>query len=153
MRSSAYLRRTLPGVLEENKRLVRRALEEVYNAGDLDRADDFFDPSFVNHAPGHPDLPVGPDSVRQTLRGLHATFGDLHFEIEAEIAEGDMVVQRVTMSGRQIGPLMGHEPTGREFAARQTHIWRVADGKIVEHWGTRDDLDMLRQLGLPPGPA
>jgi predicted ester cyclase len=140
-------------VLEENKRLVRRALEEVYNTGNLELADEFFHPSFVNHAPAHPDLPVGPDSVRQTLRGLHSTFGDLHFEIEAEIAEGDMVVQRVTMSGRHIGPLMGHEPTGREFGARQTHMWRVADGKIVEHWGTRDDLDMLQQLGLPPGPA
>ena len=59
-------------------------------------------------------------------------------------------MQRVTMSGRQTGPLMGREATGREFAVRHIHIWRIADDKIVEHWGSRDDLGLLGQLGLLP---
>ncbi len=84
------------------------------------------------------------------MRHLHATFGGLRFEVEDEIAEGDKVVQLATMSGRHTGPLMGHEPTGREFAVRHVHIWRIADDKIVEHWGSRDDLGMLGQLGLLP---
>jgi predicted ester cyclase len=52
------------------------------------------------------------------------------------------------MSGRHTGPLMGHEATGREFAVRHVYIWRIADGRIAEHWGSRDDLGMLVQLGL-----
>jgi predicted ester cyclase len=87
--------------------------------------------------------------VKQTVRCLHAAFGDLRFEVEDEIAEGDKVVQRAIMSGRHTGPLAGREPTGREFAVRHVYIWRIADGKIAEHWGSRDDLGLLGQLGLP----
>jgi predicted ester cyclase len=68
--------------------------------------------------------------------------------VQDEIAEGDKVVQRVIMSGRHTGSLMGREPTGKEFAVRHTYIWRIAEDKIVEHWGSRDDLGLLRQLGL-----
>jgi len=136
---------------EDNKRLVRRALDEIYGGGDLDLADELFTPEFADHEPAHPDHPLGPEAVKQTVRGLHATFADLRFEVEDEIAEGDMLVQRATMSGRHAGPLMGHEPTGRELAVRHVYIWRIADGRIAEHWGVRDDLGMLRQLGLLPG--
>jgi predicted ester cyclase len=52
------------------------------------------------------------------------------------------------MSGRQTGALMGREPTGRTFAVRHGYIWRIADGRIAEHWGSRDDLGLLTQLGL-----
>jgi predicted ester cyclase len=137
-------------VPDHNKRLVRRALAEIYTKGDLELADELIHPDFVNHEPAHPDLPTGPESVKQTVRSLHAAFGGLRFEVQDEIAEGDKVVQRATMSGRHAGPMMGHEPTGREFTVRHVHIWRIADGKIVEHWGSRDDLGLLEQLGLLP---
>jgi predicted ester cyclase len=135
---------------EHNKRLARRALEEIYAKGDLELADALVHPDFVDHEPAHPGQPTGPESVKQTVRRLHDTFGDLRFEIEDEIAEGDKVVQLVTMSGRHTGPLMGREPTGREFAVRHMYIWRIADDKIAEHWGSRDDLGLLGQLGLLP---
>jgi predicted ester cyclase len=133
---------------QENKRLVRRALDEVYTRGDLALVDELFHPEYADHEPGHPDHPPGPDSVRETVRSLHEAFGDLRFEVQDEIAEGDKVVQRATMSGRHTGALAGHEATGREFAVRHVYIWRIADGRIVEHWGSRDDLVLLRQLGL-----
>ena len=82
------------------------------------------------------------------MRSLHRAFGELHFEAEDEIAEGDKVVQLVTMSGRHTGPLMGREPTQRAFSVRHISIWRVADGRIIEHGGSRDDLGLLGQLGL-----
>jgi ketosteroid isomerase-like protein len=94
---------------EHNKRLVRRALEEIYAKGDLELADDLVHPDFVDHEPAHPERPTGPESVKQTVRSLHDTFGDLRFEVEDEIAEGD---------------------------------------KVVQHWGSRDDLGLLAQLGL-----
>ena len=131
----------------ENKRLVRRALEEIYEQGDLGRVDALFDPGYEDHEPAHPER-VGSEGVRETVRSLHEAFGDLRFEVEDEIAEGDKVVQLVTMSGRHAGPLMGHEPSGRTFAVRHVYIWRIAGGRIAEHWGSRDDLGLLTQLGL-----
>ena len=135
-------------MLDDNRRVARRALEEIYGRGNLALADELIDPNFVDHDPAHSELPTGPDGVKQTVRSLSDAFGDLRFEIEDEIAEGEMVVQRVTMSGRHTGPLAGHEPTGREFAVRHVYIWRIGGGKIVEHWGCRDDLGLLGQLGL-----
>jgi predicted ester cyclase len=135
---------------EHNKRLARRALQEIYAKGDLELADDLVHSDFLDHEPAHPERPTGPESVKQTVRSLQSTFGGLRFEVEDEIAEGDKVVQRVVMSGRHTGPLIGREPTGKEFAVRHTYIWRIADDKIVEHWGSRDDLGLLAQLGLLP---
>jgi predicted ester cyclase len=137
---------------DHNKRLARRVLAEIYAKGDLELADELVHPDFVDHEPAHPDQPTGPESVKQTVRRLQAAFGGLRFEVEDEIAEGDKVVQLVTMRGRHTGPLIGREPTGKEFAVRHIYIWRIADDKIVEHWGSRDDFGLLRQLGiLPPG--
>jgi predicted ester cyclase len=133
---------------EQHKRLVRRALEEIYANGDLELADELVHPDFVDHEPAHPEQPIGPDSVKQTVQQLHKVFADLRFEVEHELAEGDRVVQLVTMRGRHTGPLMGREPTGKEFAVRHVYIWRLADGKIMDHWGSRDDLGLLGQLGL-----
>jgi predicted ester cyclase len=132
----------------DNKRLVRRALEEIYAQGDLELADELFHPGYLDHEPAHPDHPPGPESVKQTVQSLHSAFGELRFEVEDEIAEGDKVVQRVTMSGRHSGPLMGRDPTGRTFAVRHMYFWRIAEGRIAEHWGVRDDLGLLAQLGL-----
>jgi predicted ester cyclase len=133
---------------EHNKRLVRRALEEIYGDGNLGLADELVHREFVDHEPAHPEQPTGPESVKQTVRHLHDAFGGLRFEVQDEIAEGDKVVQLVIMSGRHTGSLMGREPTGKEFAVRHTYIWRIAGDKIVEHWGSRDDLGLLGQLGL-----
>jgi predicted ester cyclase len=133
---------------EHNKRLVRRALHEIYTNGDLEVADEVIHPDFTDHEPAHPEQPTGPDSVKQTVRRLHEAFGSLRFEVQDEIAEGDKVVQLVVMSGRHTGSLMGREPTGKEFAVRHIYIWGLAGEKIVEHWGSRDDLGLLAQLGL-----
>jgi predicted ester cyclase len=135
---------------ERNKRLARRALEEIYGQGDLELAHELVHRDFVDHEPAHPEQLTGPEGVKRTARRLQDAFGGLRFEVEDEIAEGDKVVQLVVMSGRHTGPLMGRAPTGRTFSVRHIYVWRVADGKIVEHWGSRDDLGLLAQLGLLP---
>ena len=135
---------------DANRRLVRRALEEVYANGDLELANELVHRAFVDHEPAHAEQPRGPESVKQTVRSLQSAFGELRFEVEDEIAESDKVVQLVTMSGRHTGPLMGREPTGKAFAVRHIYIWRIADGRIAEHRGSRDDLGLLGQLGLLP---
>ncbi len=137
-------------VSNHNKRLVRRALEEIYTKGDLELADELIHPDFVDHEPAHPEQPTGPESVKQTVRSLQSAFGELRFDVEDEIAEGDKVVQLVTMSGRHTGRFLGREPTDKAFAVRHIYIWWIADGAIADHWGSRDDLGLLGQLGLLP---
>jgi predicted ester cyclase len=133
---------------QELKRLARRALEEIYAQENLELADELVHPDFQDHEPAHPERPDGPEGVKETVKSLHSTFRDLRFDVEEEIAEGDKVVQLVVMSGRHAGPLMGHKPTGKKFAVRHIYIWRIADDKIVDHWGSRDDLGLLTQLEL-----
>lgn len=135
---------------EEHKALLRRVLEEIYAKGHLELADELVHPEFVDHEHAHSDLPTGPESVKRTVRHLHDVFGDIAYEVEDEIAEGDKLVQRVRMSGRHTGTIMGVEASGREFGVRHVYIWRIADGMIAEHWGARDDLGLLQQIGVLP---
>lgn len=144
-RTPGCRRRTSSWSVALFERSTRRA---IYTEGNLELANELVHPDFLDHEPSHPDLPAGPESVKQTVQGLHSAFGDLRFQIEDEIADGDKVVQRVTMSGQHTGPLGNHEPTGRAFTVRHVYIWRFADHKIIEHWGSRDDLGLLHQLGL-----
>jgi predicted ester cyclase len=67
-------------------------------------------------------------------------FPDLHAELHQLVAEGDLVVGRLILSGTHQGEFMGVPPTGRSFPVQHMHMYRVADGKAAEHWACRDDL-------------
>jgi len=143
---------------EANKELVRRH-EEIWNGKDLAVADEPMAPDYLEHAEApfgqaEPGRVNGPATLRQIARWLLAQFPDLHMRIEALVAEGDMVAVRVLSEGTNLGPLNGVvPPTGRRFAARQSHWFRVENGKLAEHWATREDLPATLQLGVvqPPG--
>jgi predicted ester cyclase len=137
--------------VEKNKALFRRTYEELLNGGDLSVADRLVAPDFVNHeAP--PGRDRGPESMRGLALMLRTAFPDLHFEIEELVAEGDVVAGRLIMSGTHEGPLMGTLPTGRSVRQDHMHFVRFEGGKAVEHWGVRDDLGMMRQLGVIGSP-
>jgi predicted ester cyclase len=132
---------------EQNKAIVRRVLEELFERGNLGAADDVIHPEFVNHeAP--PGNPQGPEGLKETVSWLRGLWGPMRAEIEDEIAAEDKVVARVIMHGRHLGEFLGRPPTGREFATKQIHIWRLEDAKVIEHWSVRDDLGQALQLGL-----
>jgi predicted ester cyclase len=132
---------------EQNKQVTRKVLEELFEMGNFEAADDLIHPEFVNHeAP--PDNPQGPEGLKETVGWLRELWGPMHAEIEDEICEGDKVVARVTMHGRHLGEFLGRPPTGKEFAVEHIHIWRLRDGKVIEHWSVRDDLGQAIQLGL-----
>ena len=134
---------------EENKALFRRTYEQLLNEGDLSVADEIVSAEFINHeAP--PGRDRGPESLRGLATMLRTAFPDLHFEIEELVAEGDTVAGRLMMSGTHEGPLMGTPPTWRSVRQEHMHFVRFRDGKAVEHRGVRDELGMMRQLGLIP---
>jgi predicted ester cyclase len=134
---------------QDNKQIALRVLEELFEKGNLDAADELIHPDFVNHeAP--PDNPQGPEGLKETVSWLRRLWGPMHADIEDVICEGDRVAARLTMHGKHLGEFLGQEPTGKESAVEHIHIWRMDDGKVIEH-SVRDDLGQALQLGLIGG--
>ena len=135
---------------EANTRITRGVLEELFEKGNLEAAEDLIHPEFINHeAP--PDNPQGPEGLKETVSWLRGIWGPMRAEIEDEICEEDKVVARVTIHGHHVGEFLGRAPTGKEFAVEQIHIWRIEGGRVIEHWSARDDLAQALQLGLIGG--
>ena len=91
---------------------------------------------------------------------IRNTFPDYQQTIERLFAEDDWVIELITSRGTHLArATMAHhgvggiEPTGKSFAVKQVHCWRIRDGKIIEHEPVRDDLGLLQQLGLAPETA
>ena len=136
---------------EDNKATARRWYEEVFNAGNLDLIHELFAPNFVDHDPVNP-LP-GLDGVRQVVGMYRGAFPDLHITVEDWVAEGDKVVTRFRAQGTHKGPLLGITPTEKQVTVTGIDMLGFEHGKISEHWGNRDDLGMLQQLGAVPAPG
>jgi lactoylglutathione lyase len=108
--------------------------------------DDLVADNFVNHAAG----PQGREGLLQILQTIDRDLGPIRFEQHHLLADGDLVVQHVTVRGAHRGstmPLLVDLPvTGKAAAWRFIHIWRVANGMILEHWACRDDIGLIEQL-------
>jgi predicted ester cyclase len=135
---------------EELKARARRIWEEIFPSGDLDRLAEVIAKDSINHG-ARADEPQGLAGVQQTMLWLGRVFSDQRWEIRQVIAEGQAVVVYCTLHGRHTGDLMGIPPTNREIAQDYVHILRFEDGKAVEHWGVRDDMALMQQLGVLPG--
>ena len=138
---------------DENKALVRRFFEEIWNNKNIDVADQLIADDHINHDPASPMEVRGPDGFKQLARMYIAAHPDLRFTIEDQIAEGDMVVTRWTASGTQQGPLMGLPPTGKHATVSGIQTDRIAGGKLQESWVNWDTLGMLQQIGAVPAAA
>jgi ketosteroid isomerase-like protein len=136
--------------IEENKAVVRRFIEAVWNDGQLDLLDDLIAEGATMTFRGQTSPPLSPTQVGVTIAEWRAAFPDFRFELADLIAEGDKVVARVPFTGTQTGPLMDIAPTGRPVQVGEILILRLADGKIVEAWEEYDELGMRQQLGVIP---
>ena len=136
-----------------------KSLEQFHDAlnrGDLDVAASYFAEDCQNHG-----RRLGRAGVRTVLGEIKINFPDARLTTLNSVAEGEWVVVRCTYSGTHRGSsrfpvdggmLVGVQPTGRTFEVRHIHMYRVLDGKIAEHFANRDDVGMMRQLGLLPPP-
>ena len=137
---------------EVNKALYRRFVEEVINEGNVDLVDDLFSPDYVDHNLP-PGAPPGLEAIRTVPALFRGGFPDVHFTIESMVADGDRAATRVAGRGTHNGPFLGVAPTGRQDAWSSIGIFRVATGKIVEHWGYPDLASLLQQIGAAPEPG
>ncbi len=138
---------------EENKAVVRREVEELYNhAGNLDAADEIFSPDYVSYEPTSGET-RGIEGARRFAATFREAFPDLRCAVEDTVAEGDKVVMRFRGGGTHQGDTEAFGlPTGRRMEMRGITIKRLCDNKIMEAWTNSDALGMMRQLGMVPEP-
>ena len=133
---------------EQNKTVVRRIYEELWDGRRLEVADELIAEGGLNYDTGLVAGPFGPEEMKGTVRMVTAAFPDNRHAVEDVFAEGDKVVARVTLTGTHGGTFMGIPPTGRRISVQEIHVYGLRDGKVVEHRVGRDDLGALRQLGV-----
>jgi predicted ester cyclase len=145
---------------EENKTLVRRMHEQVWNKGNVDILDELMSPDFVDSDAESGFSLLGPAAsadgiaaAKQAALAYRAAFADLQFTFEDQVAEGDKVVTRWAAQGTHTGPLGRIPPTGKHGSITGIFIDRLAAGRVVEEWTSFDALGLLHQLGVLPGPA
>ena len=123
-------------MIEANKAVVRRLVDEVLNGGHLEVIDELYAPELA-------------PAARGWIAPFRASFPDVHMEVVELIAEGDKVVGRFTCSATHLGTWLDQAPTGRRFErVDEVAIFRLRDGRIVHAWSLEDTLGRLRQLGL-----
>jgi predicted ester cyclase len=132
-----------------SQRTAKDVVKELFRrqqASDDTVLDDLVAADLVNHAAG----PQGREGLRQILRTIEADLGPTILEQQHLIGEGDLAVQHMTLHGTHRSstmPLLADVPVaGHPAAWTFIHIWRVADGMLVEHWACRDDMGLLEQL-------
>jgi predicted ester cyclase len=132
---------------DANKELVRAYTRAVFDRGDVSAVDRYLATDFYNHVTGR----SGTEDFKQLAAELRDA-PERSNVIEFMVAENDLVVAYMT-----IRRAIHHDTTifgqavegkGQSYTVHHVHIYRVADGKITEHWALRDDVSMLRQLGL-----
>jgi predicted ester cyclase len=132
--------------IKENKELVRRVYE-LASTGNLEALWELYDPGYIEHmADG--DITLG--QIKRGTAAFYKAFPDLTFTVKDMVAEGDKVAYQVIVKGTHKGRFMNHAPTGNKIEMKNTCIFRIANGKVAEWWGTLDGLRMMRQLGAVP---
>ena len=139
--------------VEQDKALVLRFVEEIFNRGNMSVVDELFAPDFVEHEELPAGIPNDREGVIQLTTMLRSAFPDFKATIDDIIAEGNKVVIRMTWRGTQKGEFMGVPPSGKSVAVGVIDIIRIADGQFVEHWGQMDSMGMMQQLGVIPAPG
>lgn len=129
---------------------VVNRITEVFVGGDFSDFDDLVDDGYVDHDP-MPGIADDKKGLRDMAEMVVATFSNRKMTMHelVEMSDGRLVENWI-MSGTHIGEAMGIPPSNQDVSVRGMEIWRVADGKVAEHWGVVDIGDVLEKAGLIP---
>jgi predicted ester cyclase len=134
---------------QQNRAVVERLYEEVFNQKNLSLIDELYASNVVDHDRGDNSA----EEVGAKLAGLFTGFPDLQVTADLWASEGDLVITRVTLSGTHQGEFAGVAPTGNPMTETHIDIHRVQNGKITDIWHTIPDAEVLQQIGyelVPP---
>ena len=145
---------TTDAAAPDPRALVIAYLDRVWGQRDLAALDELLDPEYRRHI--SPILePLTIEGQRARLAAMQAAFPDASIELGTFVVEGDNVAFQSVMRGTHRGAIRGLPPTGRPFTVHLVDIVRLRDGRLLEHWGGPDMLDLFTQLGatVEPGPT
>ena len=132
------------------EKLARQVLDSL-NTGDVASVGDLVTEDFVDHG-APPWAPQGRAGYLTILTFL-STRLKIRYEVHDVVADGDKVAVRATAHGVHDVDTLGFAPTGRPYAMPTMHLYRAEGGLLAEHWGVRDELSVLWQVGVLPPPA
>jgi len=133
--------------VEDNKALVLRFYEEVWNRGHVDVALELFADDYVRHDLRPTKAGAGGAGMAEIARAFREAFPDLSMQVDLVVAEGDLVAARWTASGTFTGRWGDLSPTRKPATFSGVNIFRIRDGRVVELWNHRDDLSLMQQVG------
>jgi steroid delta-isomerase-like uncharacterized protein len=134
----------------ENKAIVRRLYEEVWNKRKLEVADKLLSASHALQEPDMSASQVGPALYKRLVVALTTGFPDLCHTVDDTIAEGEKVVACWTMTGTHKGEYMGIPATGRKISFEGITVHHIKNGKILDSYTRWDALGLMQQLGAIP---
>jgi steroid delta-isomerase-like uncharacterized protein len=140
--------------LDANKELVRRLYERLMANGDVAAAEEIIDEGYVDHSlPGN--VEGGRAELIGVVQAVRAAVPDIAPVVDSAVADDDLVAVRITARGHHTGAPFppGIPAAGQAIEWREQHMFRIADGRILEHWGVFDNLSILQQLGAVPTPG
>lgn len=137
---------TVGAQAEAHKALVQQFVDEFWNRGKLDAADELMTRETIIHEP----VAGTPEDLKAVATMMRTAFPDWHSTIEEMLVEGDRVAERWTGRGTHRGEFQGIPPTGKRVAVPGVVFYRIAGGKITEFRGQFDRLSLMQQLGVIP---
>ena len=141
----------------ENKAIISRFYEELWNKRILSVADELFADHCITHQLRSGAEPVsvhrGPETIKHHINDWLRGFPDLRFVVEEMIAEEDRVVSRSILRGSHTGIWLGIPPTGKQVEIRMLVTHRIEHAKFAEDWVLVEALGLFQQLGLAPATA
>ncbi len=138
---------------EQNKAIIERFVEEVQNGHNLDMVEEVMSPGMIDHfyeGQGLPHPPNAVEAFKQFYTGMLQAFPDLQVVVHDMIAEGDRVFTYKSFQGTHQGEFKGIPATGRRISVDVMDVFRLANGKMVEHWVVADWMGLLQQIGALP---
>ena len=136
---------------EANRALIQRFYDEGWNANDLSVYDELVTDDFLDHQ-ALPGLEPGREGFKMLNVMFRSAFPDVWVNVDQIVAEDDKVACRWTSTGTHEGDLFGIPPTGAKVNVTATVWYRIEDGRLAEGWINRDDVGLMRQLGVIPSP-
>jgi predicted ester cyclase len=133
---------------DENKALVRRFYDAIWNRGDLTVIDELISVDFQHSNESHDGPFRGPKGLKGHIAETRQIFSDTQITFVEQLAEGDRVVTRYVLKGTQTGAIGSLAPTRRQAECDCVSIIRIVNGQIVDEWGISDKLTILKQLGV-----
>jgi steroid delta-isomerase-like uncharacterized protein len=130
---------------------AQESLGEIINSKQFDRLGEVFSDDVIDHDPA-PDQGLGVAGFQTFFSTINAAFPDFQLAVDSMVADDDQVAIAYRLTGTHEGDFQGIAPTGKRIEARAAQVARFSDGKIVERWGSTDELGIVRQLGAQPTP-